>query len=218
MMTDAKTIRVMVVDDHEMVRDGLQLMIETTDGMEFVGGAKDGFAAVRLCEQVQPDVILMDMVMPGKDGVQTIPEILEQHKNVKIIAITSFDERDLVEGALHAGAISFLMKNVSGDQLAEAIQAAYVGKPRLAPEATRILIEATTQPPQPGHNLTGRETEVLELLVEGMNNRQIAEHLTISRSTVKHHVSSILAKLEVSNRAEAVAVAIRHSLIAPSTS
>lgn len=212
-MIDTKTIRVMVVDDHDMVRSGLQFMLETSDDLEFVGSAKDGVSALQLCDEVQPDVVLMDLVMPGKDGIETTAEIRRKHKNTQIIAITSFDERDLIEGALKAGAISFLMKNVSIGQLTEAIHAAHIGQSTLAPEATRILIQAATQPPAPGQNLTRRENEVLALLVKGLNNRQIADRLTISRSTVKHHVSSILAKLEANNRAEAVAIALRHSLV-----
>lgn len=212
-MMETRKIRVMIVDDHDMVRDGLGLMLDTHDEFERAGEAKNGEAAMMICEREQPDVILMDLVMPEQDGIATTTAILKQYPEIRIIALTSFDTKGMVEAALKAGAISYLKKNVTMDELAEAIQAAYQGKPMLSPEATKELITATVQPPKPGHDLTSREQDVLLLLVEGLNNREIAEKLVISRSTVKHHVSSILAKLDASNRAEAVAIAMEHELV-----
>lgn len=211
-MTTVKKIRVMVVDDHDIVRDGLGLMIDACEDMERAGEARDTETALLICEQEHPDVILMDLVMPGKDGVAATREILARHPETKIVALTSYDTSGLVEKALQAGAISYLKKNVSIDDLSQAIRDAYTDQPTLSPEATQELIAASSQPPKPGHDLTPREHEVLQLLIKGYNNRAIAEELTISRSTVKHHVSSILNKLSASNRAEAVAIALKHEL------
>lgn len=210
-MTDA--IRVMVVDDHEMVRAGLEVMLETQDNLKVVGEAASGEDAVRLCREFRPDVILMDLVMPGMDGIETTRAVREICPDVRVIILTGYNHKPLVQDALQAGAISYLLKNVSIDELAKAIYAAYEGRATLAPEAAEALIKATTDPPPLGHDLTLREREVLALLVQGMSNREIASHLTISRSTVKHHVSSILAKLRASSRAEASALAVQHELV-----
>lgn len=212
-MIQTKTIRVMIADDHHMVRSGLAAMLSTCKDMELVGEAGNGEIALYRCEEVHPDVILMDLVMPVKDGVETTIEIKRRHPDVQVIALTSYDSPELIERALKAGALSFLLKDVSMDELAEAIRNAALGKSTLAPAATKALIESTRRVDPPGHDLTSREREVLRLLTEGHNNQQIANRLIISRSTVKHHVSSILAKLDASNRAEAVAIAMEHRLV-----
>ncbi|MGD2176750.1 MAG: response regulator transcription factor [Anaerolineae bacterium] len=212
-MIDEAAIRVMIVDDHTMVRKGLAAMLKAKPDLNLVGAASNGQEALQLCEKARPDVILMDLVMPRMDGTTAIRAVREQWPDVKVIALTSFKEKDLVQRALEAGAISYLLKNVSIDDLAQAIRAACEGHSTLAPEATQALIQAASQGPRPGHDLTPREREVLELMVEGLTNPEIAQRLIVSLSTARAHVSSILSKLGVSNRAEAVASAFRLKLV-----
>jgi NarL family two-component system response regulator LiaR len=203
----------MIVDDHDMVRKGLATFLRVNPDLELIGEAKNGREALLLCEKGTPDVILMDLIMPELDGVTATHAIREKWPNVQVIALTSFQEEQLVQDALKAGAISYLLKNVSVDDLAEAIRCAYNGKPTLAPEATQSLIKAVKKEPELGHDLTDRELEVLSLMVEGLTNPKIAERLIISRSTARAHVSNILSKLGVSSRSEAVAHALRSKLI-----
>jgi len=207
------SIRVLVVDDHDMVRRGLAAFLKIKPGLQLVGEARDGAEAVEQCEQLEPDVILMDLVMPEMDGPTAIRAIRQRWPEIQIIALTSFKENDLVHRAMEAGAISYLLKNVSANDLADAIRAAYAGRSTLAPEA----IQALVHPPQPtssvGHDLTPREREVLALLVEGLTNPEIADRLVVSRATAKAHVSNILSKLDVSNRMEAITTALQHKLV-----
>lgn len=213
-MTKDKQIRVMIVDDHQVVRQGFIMFLKAFDDFVLVGEASNGEEAVQRCPQYSPDVILMDMVMPKMTGAEAIAVIREKYPQVQVIALTSFsDDRQLIQKALKAGAIGYLFKDISIDELAEAIHKAHRGDPILAPEATRMLIQAARNPQKLEYNLSDRELEVLGLLTEGLNNPQIGEKLIISRSTVKFHVSSILGKLGVSNRAEAVAIAVDQKLI-----
>ena len=212
-MTESKPIRVLLVDDHAVVRSGLGAFLLAFDDLELIGEAGSGEEAVRLCAQRQPDVVLMDLVMPGMDGAAATRAIKERCPHVHVIALTSFKEKELVEGALQAGAIGYLLKNVSADELADAIKKAHAGRSTLAPEAAQVLIQATRQPLRPGYDLTPREHEVLALMAEGLSNPEIAERLVMSRSTVKFHVSNILSKLDAASRTEAVAVALQHNLV-----
>lgn len=213
-MTEPKLIRVMLVDDHAVVRSGLSTFLLTCDDMELVGEASSGEQALGLCPRVEPDVVLMDLVMPGMDGATATRKIREQCPDIQVIALTSFKEQELVQGALQAGAIGYLLKDISADELANAIRAAYAGKPTLAPEAAQALIQATRLPADNvGFDLTEREKEVLALMVEGLNNNQIAGRLVVSRSTAKFHVSSVLSKLGAASRTEAVATALKHKLV-----
>jgi NarL family two-component system response regulator LiaR len=208
-----QTIRVMLVDDHNVVRSGLATFLKAYDDLELVGEARNGLEAVNLCHRNKPDVILMDLMMPEMDGIAATGAILDDYPDVKIIAMTSFEEEELVHGVLAAGAISYLLKNVTSDELAAAIRAASLGKSTLSPEAAKALIQATRPAKQPLYALTEREKEVLNLVVQGQSNQQIAQALVISVATVKAHVSNILSKLQVSSRAEAIAYAIKHKLV-----
>jgi len=206
-------IRIVLVDDHTMVRRGLATFLKVYDDLELAGEAGGGEDAIQLCAQVLPDVVLMDIVMPDMDGVTATRAIRQQFPKVQVIALTSFKDKGLVQDALEAGAIGYLLKDVSADTLAQAIRAAHAGRATLSPGAAQALVQAATQPPRPGHDLTERERDVLVLLVEGLNNTQIAEKLVVSPSTVKSHVSHILAKLGVSSRTEAAALAVRHRIV-----
>jgi len=208
-----KPIRVMLVDDHTMVRRGLATFLKVHDDLQLAGEADSGEAAVEVCAQVMPDVILMDLVLPEMDGAATTRLIRRQFPQVQVLALTSFKDGELIKNALEAGAIGYLLKDVSADELARAIRAAHAGRATLSPEAAQALVETANQPPAPGLDLTEREREVLGLMIEGLNNTQIAGRLTVSPSTIKSHVSSILAKLGVASRTEAVALALRSRIV-----
>jgi NarL family two-component system response regulator LiaR len=209
----APRIRVLIVDDHPMVRRGLATFLKVFDDLELAGEVAGGQEAVRLCAQVRPDVVLMDMVMPDMDGATATRIIRKQSESIQVIALTSFKEEILVQSALQAGAIGYLLKDVSADELARAIRAASAGRATLSPDVTEVMVHAAGQPPKPGRDLTERERAVLALMVEGLNNSQIAEKLGVSPSTIKSHVSNILSKLGVSSRTEATALALRHGLV-----
>jgi two-component system, NarL family, response regulator LiaR len=210
---EVRPIRVMLVDDHAVVRSGLGAFLLAFDDLELVGEASSGREALRVCGQLAPDVILMDLVMPEMDGAAATKAIRAQFPDVQVIALTSFPEDDLVKGALQAGAIGYLLKNVSADDLARAIRAAKIGKPTLSPEAQQALIHATTTPQVKTIALTDREHDVLALMVEGLSNPEIATRLIVSRATVKFHISSILSKMGASSRTEAVAIALQTKLL-----
>lgn len=209
----SQPIRVMLVDDHTMVRRGLGTFLQVFDDLQLVGEAESGEAAIHLCATILPDVILMDMVMADMDGATATRAIRQQFPQVQVIALTSFKEGDLVKRALEAGAIGYLLKGVSADELAEAIRSAHAGRATLSPEAAQALVVTTNQPLVPELDLTERELEVLALMVEGLNNTQIAGRLIVSPSTIKSHVSNILSKMGVASRTEAVTLALRNNII-----
>ncbi len=212
-MMESKVIRVLLVDDHGMVRRGLMTYLKNEADLQVVGEARDGQEAVQLCEQLQPDVILMDLVMPRMDGVAATRIIRNRWPQVQIVALSSFEEKELIQNVLQAGAISYLLKNVSGNDLAAALRAACAGRSTLAAEAIAALVQPDAVEPVLESALTSREREVLGLLVKGMMNPEIAEALSISRATVKVHISNILTKLGVSNRSEAIVIALQNKLV-----
>jgi DNA-binding NarL/FixJ family response regulator len=212
-MTQTPSIRLVIVDDHDMLRGGLALFIRTCADLQLVGEASSGKEALDVCARLQPDVVLMDLMMPEMDGISAIQLLRDRFPSIKTIALSSFADENLVPAALNAGAISYLLKNSSVDALASAIRDAYAGKVTLAPEAAQALVSAAHRPNVPSYPLSMREQEVLSLLVNGLTNIEIAEKLVIGVSTVKKHVSSIFAKLGVNSRSEAVALALRHHLV-----
>jgi two-component system, NarL family, response regulator LiaR len=212
-MSEITKIRVALVDDHDVVRRGLSVVLRAFDDLMLVGEAANGDEAIRMCGETCPEVVLMDLIMPEMDGVTATRFIRQKYPQIQVVALTSFKDEELVQAALQAGAIGYLLKNASIDELADTIRAARMGKPTLAPEATQVLIEAATRPAPQNYNLTERELEVLSLMAKGLNNPQIAERLMISRSTIKFHVSVILSKLGVSSRTEAVALALQNNLV-----
>lgn len=212
-MTGQDAITVLIVDDHNMVRKGLSVLLGEFPDLAVAGEAADGEIAVEFCRRNCPDVVLMDMLMSRMDGITATRLIREVCPATQVIVLTSFNEDNQVQEALKAGAIGYLMKNISGDELATAIRRAHEGQSTLAPEAAQVLIRAAVQPPAPGHDLTEREREVLGLMIEGLNNREIGERLIISSSTVKNHVSSILSKLGTTTRTQAVALAVEHKML-----
>lgn len=212
-MTDTSEIRVVIVDDHRVVRSGLKTFLATVDDLKVVAEASSGDEAVRLCAELMPHVVLMDLVMPGVDGIAATKAIRERCPGTRVVALTSFGDQERVQAALKAGAIGYLLKDVSDVELVTAIRNAAAGRPTLAADAQRALIQATTNPKPPGWDLTEREREVLALMVKGMSNDEIATHLTVRPSTAKFHVGNVLSKLGVDTRTEAVALALQNHLV-----
>lgn len=208
-----KPVRVMLVDDHTMVRKGLATFLNVFDDLQLVGEAENGAGAIKLCGEVLPDVVLMDMVMPDMDGAAATKMIRQKYPHIQILVLTSFKEGELIKNALEAGAIGYLLKDVSAADLARAIRAAYAGRVTLSPEAAQSLVETTNLPPAPGLDLTEREREVLSLMVDGLSNMQISVKLGVSSSTIKSHVSNVLSKLGVTSRTEAVSLALRNHIV-----
>lgn len=212
-MVTQQPIRVMIVDDHAMLRSGLKQFIDTFDDLVLVGEARNGAEAVHQCQADQPDIVLMDLVMPVMDGIEATRQILHNNPEMKIIFLTSFQEQDQLEQALQSGAKGYLLKNTSAEDLANAIRAVHAGRSTLAPEAVDTLVRAARQKNMIGTDLSDRERQVLTLLVEGYSNAQIAEKLSISTATVKYHVGGIFSKLGVNSRSQAITLAWQHNLV-----
>jgi DNA-binding NarL/FixJ family response regulator len=208
-------IRVLIVDDHEVVREGLRAFLELQDGIEVVAEAGDGEAAVTAIEAQQPDVVLMDLVMPHLDGVGAMQELRRRGSSARVIVLTSFTDDAKLLPAIRAGAAGYLLKNVAPAELARAVRAAHAGEALLDPSVAARLVEAVaTPPPVPrGDELTPRETEILALIARGFSNKRIAFELGVSEKTVKNHVSHVLAKLGVADRTAAAVHAVRNGLV-----
>ena len=207
------TIKILLVDDHAVVRSGLSKFLMVNKDLKLIGEASDGNEAVQMVSLHKPDVVLMDLMMPGMDGITATREIHTKYPNVKVIALTSFAEQNMVQGALQAGAIGYLQKNVTAKELGYAIRAAVEGKMTLSAEATQVLANSVAQPQLSGSQLTERERDVLKCMVAGQNNNEIADSLVISLGTVKFHISNIFQKLGVDSRVEAVKLAIEQKMI-----
>lgn len=206
-MSTPAPIRVLLVDDHTMVRRGLATFLKVYPDLELVGEADSGESAIRRCGELLPDVVLMDMAMPGMGGAAATQAIRAQFPFVQVLILTSFKEAALVQSALQAGAIGYVLKDISAADLASAIRAARAGYGTLSPG-----VSPAARSPAPGFDLTPREREVLALLAEGLTNIAIAERLMVAPSTVKSHVSRVLSKLGVASRTEAATLAVREGL------
>lgn len=211
-MTDTDVIRVIIVDDHAIVRSGLANFLNAFDDLTLVGETDSGSQALKLCEDLRPDVVLMDLVMPGMDGIEATRAINARFADLPVLILSSFGEEEMVHNALQAGAIGYLLKNASIHDMAQAIRSAHAGQTTLSPEAAQTLIRTPSSPAENAVGLKARELEVLELLASGLTNPQIADSLSLSVSTIKFYVSSILEKLNVNTRTEAVAWAIQHDI------
>ena len=212
------TIKVLIVDDHQVVRQGLRTFLELHEDILVVGEAGNGADAVAMAARLTPDVILMDLVMPSMEGMTATSRIKSIHPETRVIALTSFTEDDKIFPALQAGASSYLLKDVTPDELVDAIRAAHHGEARLHPDVVRRLVEQAAHQPPPKQTtfkpaLTEREQEVIQLVAEGKSNREIAGALTISDKTVKAHISNILGKLELSDRTQMAIYAFKNGLV-----
>ena len=211
---EPRPTRVLIVDDHGVVREGLRAYLELEPDIQVVGEAKDGLEAVRRAAELQPDVVLMDLVMPNMDGVDATSRIKQQQPATHVIILTSFLDDERVVPAIRAGATSYLLKDVAATDLARAIRGARAGQAQLHPEVARRLMQQVTSPRKPdaGAQLTDREREVLRLLADGRSNKEIARSLVVSERTVKGHVSNILGKLGLQDRTQAALFAVRNGL------
>jgi NarL family two-component system response regulator LiaR len=211
----AEIIKVLIADDHPVVREGLRGLIEIQPNLELVGEAVDGVEAVEKARSLQPDVILLDMVMPRKDGVQAIGEIKQENPQARILVLTSFSESEKALPAIKAGALGYLLKDSAPEELLQAISNVYHGQISLHPAIARLLVQELSQPsdlPPAEEPLTEREVEVLQLIAQGLSNQEIADVLVVGERTVSTHVSNILDKLHLANRTQAALYALRKGL------
>ncbi len=208
-------IRVFLADDHAVVRKGIEALIGTEEGMEVVGSAADGEEAIAAVARLEPDVILLDLQMPRKGGLEAIAEIKERDPSARILVLTSFSDDDKVFAAIKAGALGYILKDAAPHDLLVAIRNVYAGKSSLDPEIALKVIHEINKPsrlPPTGEPLTEREMEILQLVARGMSNQQIAEKLVISERTARTHISNILAKLHLANRTQAALYALRQGI------
>jgi NarL family two-component system response regulator LiaR len=212
-MTEKNIIKVMVVDDHPLVRHGIKTVFEAYDDILLVAEAENGKEAIEMYEKCLPDIVLMDMMMPVLDGSEATSLLIKRWPDAKIIALTSFNDNDLIKNSLKAGAVSYLLKDVSGAKLVKTIKDVYKGKFALSSLATRVLLSELREKANENIKLTNREIEILSLIVEGLPNKEIAKRLFLSNSTVQFHVSNILSKLGVSKRTEAAYLALKQKLV-----
>jgi NarL family two-component system response regulator LiaR len=211
-MVTQNLIEVVIVDDHAMLRKGLAVFLHSYNDLILVGEAANGEEALVICAEKRPHIVLMDLMMPIMDGVTAIRHIRRDYPDTQVIALTSFGEEALIKGVLEAGAISYLFKTVSADDLAKAIRDARAGISSFAPEVTDILVRSLQQPALAFQTLSERERELLALMVKGIGNKEISAQLMISLSTTKSHVSSILSKLGLASRTEAIVKVLEHNL------
>jgi two-component system, NarL family, response regulator LiaR len=213
-MDTVRKIKVLIVDDHDIVRHGLTIMLQVFEDFEVVGATGDARVALTLCAARQPDVVLMDLLMPSMDGITATRLIHDKFPTMAVMILTSSAEEALVQAALDAGAVSYLLKTGSIDEVADAVRNAYHGRSTLSPEVLNVLLSTMQHPHNLDYDLSKREREVLSLMVEGLNNRTIGQRLFISHSTVKNHIVNIYAKLAINSRTKAVALTIQYKLLA----
>lgn len=212
--SDGNTIRVLTVDDHELIRRGIRFSLIPVEDVELIGEARDGQEALDLCFSLRPDVVLMDMrLSDDTDGIDITRDIRSQCPQTQVIILSTFHDKELVQGAMKAGAIGYLIKGVSGEELTSAIRNAHAGKPVLGVEALEDLVDSSHTNVPTDFQLTPREEEVLAMLANGLSNPDIAAQLHLSVAAIKYHVSNIFSKLAVSNRTEAATFALEHNIV-----
>lgn len=212
-MTNTNTIRVMLVDDHVHVHEAITETLELSADIILVAQANNGLEAITLCNRHTPDVILMDIVMPKLNGIDATKQILEINPHIKILALSSFQDKQSVRSMLESGAVGYVLKEDGADDLEEIIRAAHKGKTVLSADITSLLLESSNQEKQSEHNLTSRELEILKLVAQGSNYGEVAASLSISYSTVRFHMTNVISKMGATSRSEAISIAARAGLV-----